>query len=56
MAIVKRNGSELTMVELSTDQLMFLEDHPYLRNNPAKFWDVYQESFDKKNKKMALIK
>ena len=41
MAIVKRNGTELNMIELSTDQMTFLEDNPHLRNNPAKFLEAF---------------
>ena len=41
MAIVKRNGTELNIIELSTDQMMFLEDNPHLRNNPAKFLEAF---------------
>ena len=47
MAIVKRNGSELNMIELTSEQMMFLDENPHLRNNPPKFWEAYQKSVEK---------
>ena len=47
IAIVKRNGTQLDIIELSTDQMIFLENNPQLRNNPAKFWKEYQNSLIK---------
>lgn len=48
MAIVKRNGGELNMIELSTEQMMFLEDNPQLRNNPVKFLEAYNKMIENK--------
>jgi ATP-dependent helicase YprA (DUF1998 family) len=46
MICIKHQG-EVKIIELTTEQKMFLNDNPQLRNNPAKFWEEYQKSLDK---------
>ena len=48
MVCIKHQG-EVKIIELSTEQKIFLKDNPQLRNNPAKFWEEYQKSLDKSN-------
>ncbi len=39
LAIVK-HGADLKIIELSTDQMMYLEDNPHLKINPGEFLNV----------------
>jgi hypothetical protein len=49
VAIVKRYKGELNIIELSTDQMMFLEDNPQLKNNPQKFLEKYSQTTEEIN-------
>ncbi|AHW62297.1 protein of unknown function [Draconibacterium orientale] len=41
LAIVKLHGTELQIFELTTEQMIFLENNPQLRNNPVLFMEEY---------------
>lgn len=43
LAIIKRGG-ELNILELSTEQMIYLENNPQLRNNPQKFLEHYHSN------------
>jgi hypothetical protein len=41
MAILKINNSELRIVELSTEEVIYLEQNPQLKHNPTKFLEAF---------------
>ena len=48
MVCVKYQG-EVKIVELSTEQKMFLKDNPQLKNKPRRFLEVFNQSTEEIN-------